>query len=117
MKINRDSTPYDIMKNRIEQSNYQNTKPFPSHKAVNKKELREAVEVYNTERLRLQEKFKLDLEHEYRLDIHPKRNILWRLAWEEGHSGGHLSILSYYDSMSQLLGGCDSCLEHAEVED
>ena len=101
--VDRNSTPYDIMKNRIEQGNYQNLKPYPSHKAVNKKELDEAVEVYNTERLRLQEKFKLDLEHEYRLDNHPKKDLLWKIAWSNGHSGGHLSILGYYDTMQELM--------------
>jgi hypothetical protein len=104
MEINRDSSPYDIMKNRIEQGNYVNHRPYPSHKSPNnKKELREAVTTYNTEMMRLREKFKLDLEHEYRFENHPKKDILWKLAWEEGHSGGHLEVLGYYDTMAELL--------------
>jgi hypothetical protein len=53
------------------------------------------------ERERLEFRKKLELEHG--LQNHPKRDRLWELAWEEGHSGGWSEISLVYSELATLL--------------
>lgn len=47
--------------------------------------------------------FKTNLEREHGLTGHPKADLLWRLAWEDGHSGGWDDIASVYSEFAELL--------------
>ena len=46
---------------------------------------------------------KTDLETEHGLTNHPKRDKLWSLAWEHGHSYGYSEVAGYYEDFSELL--------------
>ena len=46
---------------------------------------------------------KTDLEHAYSLQNHPKRNDLFTMAWERGHSSGINEVISEYDDLADLL--------------
>ena len=95
-------TAYKIIQNRIVQGNYDNTMRYPSH-CSSKKELKEVALRYSIEEQRLYRKFKEDLEMEHHLQDHPKKDILWRLAWEIGHSSGFDEVLIFYNKFSELL--------------
>jgi hypothetical protein len=52
---------------------------------------------------RLNQEFKDDLEQEFGLVGHKKAQLLFDLAWEQGHANGNLSVLYHYELMSVLL--------------
>jgi hypothetical protein len=58
---------------------------------------------YHEEQARLQDEFKHDLEVEYALTKHPKRDLLFSLAWSIGHSSGYSEVWNYYNEMAELL--------------
>ena len=43
------------------------------------------------------------LEERYHLQGHPKADLLYRLAYEEGHAYGRYEITMYYVMMAELL--------------
>ena len=49
------------------------------------------------------EKLKAALEEENGLSDHPKKDTLWRLAWDEGHSAGYAEVTLVYDRLAELL--------------
>lgn len=62
----------------------------------------------------LRAKLKADLESDYSLSSHPKRDALWTIAWEEGHSSGYHEVVNWYEKLAELLkpdeGGGDEKL-------
>jgi hypothetical protein len=44
-----------------------------------------------------------DLHEAYELKDHPKRGLLFLMAFHRGVSGGHVGILREYDELSNLL--------------
>lgn len=46
---------------------------------------------------------KANLERKYDLTEHPKRDKLYELAWEHGHSSGFTEVENYYGDFAQLL--------------
>lgn len=46
---------------------------------------------------------KADLEYAYGLTNHPKRDELFRMAWERGHSTSVYEVISEYDDLADLL--------------
>jgi hypothetical protein len=59
--------------------------------------------IYRIENARLLEVFRKDLEHEYGMIGHPKADVLWRLAYDRGHSAGYNEIYNEYDELSVLI--------------
>jgi len=49
------------------------------------------------------ERFRNDMEEENQMIGHPKAEILWGKAWEEGHSNGLLNVLWYYEDLLELV--------------
>ena len=62
--------------------------------AVAKREADEAVAILNA---------KSSLEKMYGIQNHPKRQILWDLAWEQGHAGGFSDVENYYRELVVLI--------------
>lgn len=60
-------------------------------------------EAYRAEEARLEKQFKADLEKEYRTANNPKRDLLYRLAYEMGHSSGYSEIEIYYEQLVPLV--------------
>ena len=69
----------------------------------NKLDFKADRKAYHLEDGRLREQFKQDLEMEHGLDDHPKRDRLFELAWEHGHSSGYREVAIYYDEFAELL--------------
>lgn len=53
--------------------------------------------------LEAERKLKQWLEEKHGLSEHPKKDLLFHLAWEHGHSAGYHEVESYYDDFSRLL--------------
>jgi len=58
---------------------------------------------YRDEQTRLDMLFKADLEEEFGFENHPKRDRLFRLAWEDGHANGYREVYNSYDYLSELM--------------
>lgn len=50
-----------------------------------------------------QKEFRKALADTYELTDHPKEELLFNLAWEQGHSNGYNEVALCYDEMSVLL--------------
>lgn len=82
----------------VQEGAYTNKLPYANRKT------NEAVwTAHRNETRRLEDKLKADLEEELGLTNHPKKDVLWRLAWERGHSAGYGEVASYYEEMAELL--------------
>lgn len=49
------------------------------------------------------EEFKKDLFEELKIENHPKKEVLFRLAWEFGHAYGYSSVFYFAEEMVELL--------------
>lgn len=61
--------------------------------------LKESIERRRLERV----VFRKALAKEYGVKDHPKEAVLWRLAWEHGHSSGLHDVIYYYEDFLQLI--------------
>ena len=43
------------------------------------------------------------LAKEHGLENHPKRDKLWSMAWEYGHSSGFYEVEQWYNELAELL--------------
>ena len=50
-------------------------------------------------------KFREVLEEEYGTANYTKRDKMWNLAWEWGHSNGWYEVLLYYADIVEVIGG------------
>jgi hypothetical protein len=66
-------------------------------------ELRRLQQIYGTHVHSVEQELKTDLEREYDLATHPKRDKLWSLAWEKGHSDGYQQVYGEYCELVDLL--------------
>lgn len=48
-------------------------------------------------------RFEEALADEFGLTNHPKRNKVWNMAWENGHSCGLTEVLGYYEDYADLV--------------
>ena len=94
-------TSYEIMKAKIEAKTYANKLNWPGSGMDG--DLKELRKKYQQENGRLRNLFQSDLEETYGVAGHKKKDILWTLAWEQGHSCGFFEVLLHYDSMVELL--------------
>jgi len=117
------------IQDRIAAGEFENVLPFPTDAVLDKDpayvaldkeqcqlldrtlEIKEAKKVlvqtmhkeYGIESTHRRNNFKTALEEEYGLQNHPKRDEIWRQAWEDGHSGGWGEVLCEYDELYELL--------------
>lgn len=71
--------------------------PEEFQRAREEREFRQAVEL--GERMAFKER----LEKEHGLENHPKKDRLWALAWEYGHSAGNSEVEMHYGEFADLL--------------
>ena len=76
-------TRYEIMREKIEAGTYDNKLNWPGSGMDG--DLKELRKKYHQENGRLRNLFQSDLEETYGLAQHPKKDVLWKLAWEHGH--------------------------------
>jgi hypothetical protein len=60
-------------------------------------------DAYNYDQYRLDVEFKRDALEYVGLTNHPKRNKVWSMAWDHGHSSGWSEILYWIVEFSELL--------------
>ena len=60
-------------------------------------------DAYRAEDYRLRLLFKADLEKKFGLKFHPKRDRLFEIAWDDGHSCGYSEVYWTYEKLSELL--------------
>lgn len=58
---------------------------------------------YRAKQNECDEEFKAALAKELGLAGHPKYDLLFRMAWEEGHSSGYSEVANYADTFAELL--------------
>jgi hypothetical protein len=88
-----DKTTYE----RIQAGEFENPVPFKSGATAEERRIRRSAEQEMTD------KFRKVLEEDNGLSDHPKRDVLWRLAWDEGHSSGYAEVAIYYERFAELL--------------
>jgi len=64
---------------------------------------RERRLAYQAEERRLQDQFKADALAELGLTGHPKADLLFSLAWDEGHSSGFQEVFGHMERMADLV--------------
>ena len=94
-------TSYEIIKAKIAAKTYDNKLNWPGSGMDG--DLKELRKKYQQENGRLRNLFRSDLEETYGVAGHKKKDILWALAWERGHSSGLTEVFVCYDEMVQLL--------------
>ena len=58
---------------------------------------------YNIEENNKLIEFKKDLEEDFGFENHPKKDILYNIAWEDGHSNGFYEVYLEYEKLSELI--------------
>lgn len=74
-----------------------------SSKVVRQANHSEVLKRWERERLE-REAHKLKLEIQFGLQKHPKKDKLYDLAWEYGHSEGYHEVEVHYREFAELLG-------------
>ena len=63
----------------------------------------EKWEKYRNKKLKHKNQFQNDLETVFGLSNNWKKDLLFNLAWEHGHSNGWWEVVIYYQEFSELL--------------
>ena len=63
----------------------------------------EANKHYRIELAKVENEFKLALFKEYRMENHPKREKMFNIAWEKGHSDGYNGVESEFSTLVELM--------------
>lgn len=85
----------------LAEGKYTNNLPFGGdRKQPDWQEVRAA---YNAENERVLALFRADLEAEYGTANYSKRDKLYALAWEYGHSSGLNEVAMYYDELCDIV--------------
>lgn len=102
------------IRERIKAGEFENQVPYPERpkldrETMNDRQIREAREAHTA---KLQEyhkgsndairRFRGALEEEHKMTKHPKRDRLWDLAWDEGHSSGLVNVVHWYEELVDL---------------
>lgn len=93
-------TPYQIMKDRLNHNLYSNTFPFVSQYDQEPNKVRHE---WMKEENRLTELFKNDLFRFYEVQSNPKREKLYDMSWEYGHSNGFSELLNVFNDLVDLI--------------
>lgn len=65
--------------------------------------MKAARQAYQEENNRLELKFRADLEADYDMTGHPKADLLFQKAWDQGHSSGYAEVANTYDDLYELV--------------
>jgi hypothetical protein len=85
---------------KIHQNAYTTNLPYPMGRSDEDMEARRA---YRVDQARLDAQFKADVLEDLGLTNHPKADVLWRMAWENGKGSGSYSVYSEAQDLSELL--------------
>jgi hypothetical protein len=58
---------------------------------------------WNIENTRLYNEFKRDLFEEFGVENHPKREIVFEMAWERAHSSGYYEVYLAFEDLVELI--------------
>ena len=47
--------------------------------------------------------FKSDIENEFGVEDHPKKDLLFSISWERGHSAGYYEVYYCYQELVELI--------------
>ncbi len=73
---------------------------LPYERSSKNKEVHDA---YREDNHRLYLQFKYDLEAEYGVEDNPKKDKLFEIAWEQGHSYGFTEVALHYAQLVELI--------------
>lgn len=59
--------------------------------------------IYRRENISLGAEFKRDLEKFFGTENYPKKDELFRHAWEDGHSGGFDVVCNVYENLLEII--------------
>lgn len=82
---------------------YENTLPFPIKNFYSDKQIKIKRAEYHAETCKLFEKFKQDLFKDLGIEANPKREKLFSIAYDLGHSGGYSEIYNYASDLVSLI--------------
>ena len=92
------------MRERIDRGVYKNKIEVPGKMSGG--DSKEIFQQRRQETRALKEKFQLDLERAFlseKFQERKKLDLLFKLAWDHGHSAGFTEVLIYYEEMVPLL--------------
>ena len=58
---------------------------------------------WRAEESAIEQRFRADLEVEFGMKGHAKADLLWRMAWDRGHSSGLQEVFQEYRELSELV--------------
>lgn len=82
---------------------YKNTLPFPSKSRYSDEQIKIKRQEYHAETCKLFEKFKQDLFEDLGIEANPKREKLFSIAYDLGHSSGYSEIYNYACELVSLI--------------
>lgn len=82
---------------------YKNKLEYPKSTEKGAPAFYEAVNAYHAEEYRINKLFEEDLASEFGLMVHPKRQLLFDMAWAHGHADGLQYVYEEYADLQRLL--------------
>ena len=64
---------------------------------------REELKKYRKKVAEIDQQFKAAIFKFLRIELHPKANKLWYLAWQEGHANGYNEVFNYAEMFVELI--------------
>lgn len=80
-----------------------NTENFIVEQDFNEKEYKLDMNKYHLSKQKLINEFKQDLFVDFGVENNPKRNMVFDLAWEYGHSSGLEEVYNQFDRFVELI--------------
>jgi hypothetical protein len=76
---------------------------YVMQKFVNDESYKEQRTKWNIENARLHTEFKEDIFEEFGVQNHPKRERVFELAWDRGHSSGFFEVYLVFEELVELI--------------
>ncbi len=76
---------------------------YVMQKFVNEESYKEQRTKWNVENARLHTEFKEDIFGEFGVQNHPKRERVFELAWDRGHSSGFSEVYLVFEELVELI--------------
>jgi len=87
----------------MDYTKYQNKLPYPNRNFGTLIERTQMLRAYKNESADLEALFKADLEEEYGTKDNPRKDVLYRKAYDLGHSYGYQSVEAHYSELVELI--------------
>jgi hypothetical protein len=76
---------------------------YVMQKFLNEEAYKEQRTKYNVESARLHTEFKEDIFDEFGVQNHPKRERVFEMAWDRGHSSGFSEVYLVFEELVELI--------------